>query len=97
MKPQIQFINVELEELVQLINKGVKTCFNELSSVQQPIEQKQENELLTRSEIASLFYISNTTVSEWTKNGTLKVYKMGRRNYYKRTEVMQTLFNSNVA
>ena len=91
----IQLIQVTPTELVDLFKESVKTCFNELSSVQQPIEPKPKKEILTRKETALLFDVSLVTIHEWQKNGILKVYKMGNRSFFKYSELLETLYNSN--
>lgn len=93
---QLKFIQVTPNELANLITESVKTQNQELLNAlkgQQPT--KEEKEFLTRKETADLFKVSLVTIHEWQNNGTIKVYKMGNRSYYKRSELLETLFNSN--
>lgn len=93
---QNQFIIVARQELVDLFTESLKTQNQELLNVlkeTQPI--KEEKDFLTRKETANLFKVSLVTIHEWQNNGTIKVYKMGNRSYYKRSELLETLFNSN--
>lgn len=46
----------------------------------QPIE---ETKYLTREDVATLLQISESTVFNWTKNGTLKAFQCGGRIFYK--------------
>jgi excisionase family DNA binding protein len=42
---------------------------------------------LTRSVVAKLLHISLPTLSDWTKTGRLKSYRIGSRVLYKRDEI----------
>lgn len=95
MKQQIQFIQFTPEELKDLISESVKEQFNALSTSLKDNEPKNEKEFLTRKETASFFNVSMVTIHEWQKNGILKVYKMGNRSFFKRAELLETLYNSN--
>ena len=46
-----------------------------------------QSEILTRSDVASLFKISLVTVHQWTQSGVLKAYRLGSRVYFKRSEI----------
>lgn len=91
----IQLIQVTPDELVNLITESVKAQFQELSNQSQGKEPKNEKEFLTRLETATLFKVSLVTIHEWQNNGILKVYKMGRRSFFKYSELLETLYNSN--
>lgn len=95
MKGQIQLIQVTTEELVTLISESVKIQFQELTKEIEVKNQKQEKEFLTRSETAKFFNVSLVTIHDWQKNGILKVYKMGNRSFFKYSELIDTLYNSN--
>ena len=92
---QIQLIQVTPKELVDLISESVKAQLQELSShlIGKPF--KEEIEFLSRRKTAELFNVSLVTIHEWQNNGTLKVYKMGNRSFFKYSELLETLYNSN--
>ncbi len=93
---QLKFIQVTPNELVNLISESVKTQFHELSNLLKENQStKEEKDFLTRHETAKLFKVSLPTVHLWQENGILKVYKMGRRSYFKYSELLETLYNSN--
>lgn len=91
----VQLIQVTPSELADLISENVKAQLKEL--LQQPSGQlvQEGKEFLTRKETAELFNISLVTLHSWSNNGTLKPYRMGNRTYFKRSELMETLFSSN--
>jgi hypothetical protein len=95
MKPQVQMIQCTPDELVNLITESVKTHFNELSKQLKGEPKDSQKEFLTRKQTAELFQVSLVTIHEWQNNGTLKVYKMGNRSFFKYSELLETLYNSN--
>ena len=92
----LKFIQVTPNELVNLISESVKTQIQELSNyLKASTPQKDEKEFLTRKEVAELFKVSLVTIHEWCNTGVLKHYKVGNRTYFKYTELLETLYNSN--
>jgi excisionase family DNA binding protein len=55
--------------------------------IKENVDVKQNNEYLTRKEVAKLLNISLPTLNEYTKRSLLKSYKMGARVLYKKSEV----------
>lgn len=78
-----------------MISDSVKTQIQEIKFLFEGNNKKQEKEFLTRSETAKLFNVSLVTIHDWQKNGILKVYKMGNRSFFKYSELIDTLYNSN--
>ena len=91
----VQLIEVTPTELANLISESVKTQLQELSSRLEVNTSSNEKEFLTRKETAELFKVSLVTIHEWQNNGILKVYKMGNRSFFKYSELLETLYNSN--
>lgn len=85
---QIQFIQTTPEQLQTAIVEGVKSQLEDLKKNFQP---KEPTEYLTRQEVAQMLKVDISTVHNWTTKGTLKPYGIGRRVYYKRTEVENSL------
>lgn len=50
---------------------------------------------LTRKETAEFFKISLYTVHSWMRKGIIKPYKAGNRTYFKQSELIEVLNNSN--
>lgn len=94
-KPQIQFIQFTRDEFKDLISETVKAEIKELSNQFNGNVSEVQKEFLTSKETQTLFKISSVTVNAWQKNGTLKVYKMGNRSFFKYSELLETLYNSN--
>ena len=57
---------------------------------------KKDSDIMTRKETAILLRIDLSTLWEWTDAGKLKANRIGRRVYYKRSEIeacFQTVTN----
>lgn len=91
----IQLIQVTPTELAELISENVKIQLQELFIELQSKSQNDSTEFLTRKETAELFKVSLVTIHDWSNNGILKAYKLGNRTYFKRTELLEALFESN--
>lgn len=50
-----------------------------------------QEKLLTTTEVCSLFGVSSVTISNWTNQGLLIKHTKGGRNYFKYSEVIESL------
>lgn len=73
------------KELVDAIKTELKTAISENAT------NKQEDGFLTRGEVAQLLSVSLGTIGEWTKNGKITGYRIGRRVRFKKSEVIKSL------
>ncbi|WP_211323768.1 helix-turn-helix domain-containing protein [Chitinophaga dinghuensis] len=86
---------IPLEQLRLMIAETV-TC--ELSRhLEQAAITKINDELITRKEAAALLGISLPTLLEFTKTGKVTGYRIGTRVRYKRTEIIDSLKQIQVA
>lgn len=92
---EIKVITGSLSDFERLINESKKEVIEQFTR-QLSETQNQEKEILTRKAAAELLDISYTCMYDWIDNGSLKPYKMGNRTYFKYSEVMETLFSSNL-
>jgi predicted site-specific integrase-resolvase len=53
-----------------------------------------QKEILTKKETEELLSISPQTCRNWVKDGTLKPYGLGRRVYFKYSEIIEAHFSS---
>lgn len=92
MKNQtIQMLNITPDELANLINQGIKRELSELKNLFNP--ESLESPHLTRRETAKFFDVSLNCLNDWKRKGILKSYKVGQRTFFKRSELMQVMFN----
>lgn len=92
MKKSILIENIDVEILNEIISKSVERQFNRLK--QEFYVEKEKEKLLSREETADLLKISLPTLLDWRKKGIVKPYKLGKRVYYKRHEIMEKLERS---
>ncbi|MDG2432727.1 helix-turn-helix domain-containing protein [Flavobacterium sp.] len=85
---QVQFIQTTPQELQQQINEGIKIQLQEFLKHFAPIQPK---EYLTRSDVAKMFSVDISTVSNWQKSGKLKPLGISGRVYFLRSEVEASL------
>jgi len=84
----VQFISITPEKLQNAIIEGLRTQIENLILLSQ---KKEQNEYLTRLDVAKLFQIDVSSVHNWTKKGILQSYQIGGRVYYKLTEVENSI------
>ena len=85
---KMRFISTSTSDLTNFITEREKSISKDIGSGQITAES---NDLLTRKDVASYFQIDLGTVHNWTNKGYLKSYGIGRRVYYKRSEVEDAL------
>ncbi len=85
-------IQLNAEQLQTEILKKLKAELLELSKNFQPKEPK---EYLTRQDVAELFQVNISTVSNWKNDGVINAYGMGGRVYYKRSEIDKAMIKIN--
>ncbi|MEO2062757.1 MAG: helix-turn-helix domain-containing protein [Christiangramia sp.] len=84
MSDVIQLHNTTPQQFKDSILNGVKSQLEELKKSFQP---KEPEEFLTRSEVAEMLKVDISTVHNWTKAGKLQKHGLGKRIYYKRSEI----------
>lgn len=92
---QIQFIQVTPTELANLISENVIEVLKLQQHPNIATAIVPEKELLTRQETADLLQISKVTLHDRVNNKLLKPYKMGKRTYFRRSEVLECLYSTN--
>lgn len=75
----------------QLIEDFKSAFIEVLQNQQSKSSTLSDNELMTREDVCELLQINKSTLWKRTKNGRLQAYGQGRRVYYKRSEVLESL------
>lgn len=94
MVQSIQMLNITPIDLANLIKDGIKSELSEIKKTLNP--DHLESPRLTRRETAKFFDVSLNCVNDWTRKGILKAYKVGQRTYFKRSELLQVMFNQKI-
>jgi hypothetical protein len=83
------FTSLSIEELSELI----KNCISGLIASQSKIDNQAPppDDLLSIEDIQKIFKVSKVTVHKWKKKGLLPFYKMNRKVYFKKSEVINSL------
>jgi len=84
---QIQQINVS--ELQNIISETVRNEFK--NHIPKQPSNKKTDIYGTRKEVAKELKVSLPTLTEYTKNGTIKGYRIGGRVLYKWNDVFESL------
>lgn len=74
---------------IQLVlNKAdLKELFREWKEESELNRKKETETLLTPDEVASKYRISKVTLWRWAKDGLLKPVKMGRKSFYRQSDI----------
>lgn len=88
----VQFIQVTPEQLQNAIIEGVKQQLNNFKEHLKPVEP---NEYLSRSEVAKMLSVNESTVHNWRNKGVLSSYQIGGRVFFKRKDVENAMVKLN--
>ena len=85
------FTSLNIKELEELIKK----CISEVISLN---GKEQTNvipidDLLNIEDIQKIFNVSKVTVHKWKKKGLIPFYKMNRKVYFKKSEVISSMIH----
>ncbi|GAA4932855.1 hypothetical protein GCM10023314_01560 [Algibacter agarivorans] len=84
---RILFEGLSSDELIgQLCSK-----ISEIIESSKQTDKQEPEALLTRQETAEMLKISLPTLNNWTKAGVLTSRYLGRRVYYKKSEIITNL------
>jgi hypothetical protein len=88
MTNSILLQNVSPEVLTELIKEGVKSQLNDFKK---DLQTHNPDELFTREQTCEFLQIDSSTLWHWTNKGKVVAYGIGKRRYYKKTELLQCL------
>ena len=83
--------SLSAEELVRTIQDGIKDVLDQKHT--NASESEKEEDLLTIEEVQKIFRVSKVTIHKWKQKGLIPYYKMNRRLYFKKSEVIDSLQN----
>jgi hypothetical protein len=83
------FTSFNVEELTGIIQK----CITEILSTKakKTSDDAVNDDLLNIEDIQKLFNVSKVTVHKWKKKGLIPFYKMNRKVYFKKSEVINAM------
>jgi hypothetical protein len=78
-------VTLKVDDLKLIINESVSSA---ISKLPQP---KEEEILLRRKEVASLFSVTLATINQWMKTSKIPYHRINSRIYFKKKEVLEAL------
>ncbi len=80
--------SISIEDLRSIIRESVQDCFSKLETK----SQIQDEELLSRKEVAKIYKTSLVTLRQWEKNGVIpKPIRKASRVYFRRSEILKDI------
>lgn len=83
------FTTLNVDDLTDIITKCVTdaVALKSKESSQTP----PSDDLLNIEDIQKIFHVSKVTVHKWKKKGLIPFYKMNRKVYFKKSEVISSM------
>ncbi len=75
----------------QLVKDIVRELRKDINQLKKEFQPKEPEEYLTRGEVSKMLKVDLSTIHLWSKSGRLKRYGIGKRVYYKRSEIESEL------
>ncbi len=85
-----------LPKTVQNLRDQNNEILQQIAELRASILNQQPKEYYTRREVADLLKIDLSTIHNWVKKGKFSKHCIGRRTYYKRSEVEKAITNINL-
>jgi excisionase family DNA binding protein len=85
------FVTMPLEEFKKYIYDIVKNVFTEFH---QPLTAKDSDEIMTIEDVAKFLTTSEVTIHKWKKQKKIPFYRIGRRVYFKKNEIVLAMNSS---
>jgi len=82
------FVAMPFDEFAELIQKTIKNELKNFSIIPQPV---QADELLNIEEAGALLHVSKVTIHKWKKRRLINAYRIGRKIYFKKQELIETI------
>jgi len=86
---QILLTSITLEELLDKITERINMALSIKTSGKK--ETPTPEDLLTIEDLERLFKVSKVTIHKWEKRGLIPFYKVNRKVYFKRIEVINSM------
>ena len=84
----VQITEVTVDELADAV--ADKLMFK-IENYLKELSKKQNDEILTRQEVADYLRINLVTIHSWNKHGILNPIRMGNRIFYKKQDILDVL------
>jgi len=81
----------------EIHNLDAQTILNKFESIEETLKDlgkktaPQENNILTRKDLAKLLSVSIPTIHNWANSGIITAYKIGNQTRFKKDETLKAL------
>jgi hypothetical protein len=86
---QTIFTSLKVDDLIDLIKKCVADAVS--LKIKEGIQDPPSDDLLNIEDIQKIFNVSKVTIHKWKKKGLIPFYKMNRKVYFKKSEVISSM------
>jgi excisionase family DNA binding protein len=86
---QTIFTALKVEDLIGMIADRIMSLLS--LKAQEKTNEPLPEDLLSIEDIQKLFNVSKVTVHKWKKKGLIPFYKMNRKVYFKKSEVISSM------
>lgn len=83
------FISISKDELAQTIKDSIKDVLSKEYANSKNFNEDEN--LLTIEDVQKIFRVSKVTIHKWKKRGLIRYHKLGRRLYFKKSELLDDL------
>jgi hypothetical protein len=88
--------NLTIGELQSLIDSSVSSAMEEKIAALISNVREEEDQLMTKVEVAKLLQVTHGTVHNWKESGLIPYHKISNRIYYKKSEVLAAMKKFNL-
>ena len=89
------FTVMPISELCELIKKSVAESFSNELKLFLKDSTKEQEPLLKIEEACQLLKVSKVTIHKWKKQNKIQSYRIGRKIYFKKSELLNSLNSFN--
>lgn len=82
------FVAMPFNEFQELIQNTIKSELKNFSIVPQPAHT---DDLLNIEEAGELLHVSKVTIHKWKKRKLINAYRIGRKIYFKKQELIESV------
>jgi hypothetical protein len=76
---------LQVKELKEIINESISIAISQASI------PKEDESLMRKIDVAKLFSVSLTTITDWMKRGKLPYNRINTQVFFKRSEIMKCM------
>ena len=92
-----QLVVINATTLIQLIGNKFQEIIQKEKKEEENSKQttSPNSDLLTMPEVIELLKVSKVTIHNWKKKGIIKSHKIGRKLFFKKTEILEAVKRQN--